>query len=124
GPGSASRIGNEYYKTDEEFVWACADAMREEYLAITNAGLIVQIDEPSFASNWDQFDPEPSLEDYRAFTKIRVDALNHALRGIPEELTRLHCCWGSYHGPHMGDIALRDIVDLLLEINTGGYQLH
>lgn len=123
GPGSWSRIGNTYYQTDEEFVWACADVMREEYLAITNAGLTVQIDEPSFASNWDQFDPEPSLADYRAFTMIRIEALNHALRGIPEEQTRLHCCWGSYHGPHMGDIELRDIVDLLLQINTGSYQL-
>jgi 5-methyltetrahydropteroyltriglutamate--homocysteine methyltransferase len=123
GPGSWSRIGNTYYETDEEFVWASAEAMREEYLAITNAGLTVQIDEPSFASNWDQFDPEPSLSDYRDFTMIRIEALNHALRGIPEEQTRLHCCWGSYHGPHMGDIELRHIVDLLLKINTGSYQL-
>jgi 5-methyltetrahydropteroyltriglutamate--homocysteine methyltransferase len=123
GPGSWSRIGNTYYGTDEEFVWACAEALREEYLAITQAGLSLQIDEPSFASNWDQFDPEPSLADYRAFTKVRIEALNHALRGIPEQLTRLHCCWGSYHGPHMGDIPLEDVVDLLLEINTGSYQL-
>jgi 5-methyltetrahydropteroyltriglutamate--homocysteine methyltransferase len=121
GPGSASRIGNEHYATDEEFVWACADAMREEYLAITNAGLIVQIDEPSFAENWDQFDPEPSLDDYRAFTRVRIEALNHALRGIPQELTRFHCCWGSWHGPHTTDIELKDIVDLLLEIDCGSY---
>jgi len=121
GPGSASRIGNEHYATDEEFVWACADAMREEYLAITGAGLIVQIDEPSFAENWDQFDPEPSLEDYRAFTMVRVEALNHALRGIPQELTRFHCCWGSWHGPHTTDIELKDIVDLLLRIDAGSY---
>lgn len=121
GPGSASRIGNAYYETDEEFVRACAEAMREEYLAITDAGLIVQIDEPSFAENWDQFDPAPSLEDYRKFTMVRVEALNHALRGIPEELTRFHCCWGSWHGPHTTDIELKDIVDMLLEINTGSY---
>jgi 5-methyltetrahydropteroyltriglutamate--homocysteine methyltransferase len=121
GPGSASRIGNAYYETDEEFVWACAEAMREEYLAITNAGLIVQIDEPSFAENWDQFVPEPSLEDYRAFTMVRVEALNHALRGIPQELTRFHCCWGSWHGPHTTDIELKDIVDLLLRIDCGSY---
>jgi 5-methyltetrahydropteroyltriglutamate--homocysteine methyltransferase len=122
GPGSWSRIGNTFYDTDEEFVWACAEALREEYLAITEAGLIVQIDEPSFASNWDQFDPEPSLEDYRAFTMVRIEALNHALRGIPPELTRFHVCWGSYHGPHTTDIELRDIVDLLLHIDTGSYQ--
>jgi 5-methyltetrahydropteroyltriglutamate--homocysteine methyltransferase len=121
GPGSCSRIGNTYYETDEEFVWACAEAMREEYLAITNAGLMVQIDEPSFAENWDQFDPAPSLADYRAFTMVRVEALNHALRGIPQELTRFHCCWGSWHGPHTTDIELRDIVDMLLEIDVGSY---
>jgi 5-methyltetrahydropteroyltriglutamate--homocysteine methyltransferase len=121
GPGSASRIGNEHYETDEEFVWACAEVMREEYLAITNAGLMVQIDEPSFAENWDQFVPEPSLDDYLAFTRVRVEALNHALRGIPQELTRFHCCWGSWHGPHTTDIELKDIVGLLLEIDTGSY---
>jgi 5-methyltetrahydropteroyltriglutamate--homocysteine methyltransferase len=121
GPGSASRVGNEHYETDEEFVWACAEAMREEYLAITNAGLTVQIDEPSFAENWDQFDPEPSLEDYRTFTRVRIEALNHALRGIPQELTRFHCCWGSWHGPHTTDIELREIVDLLLDIDCGSY---
>jgi 5-methyltetrahydropteroyltriglutamate--homocysteine methyltransferase len=121
GPGSASRIGNTYYETDEEFVWACAEAMREEYLAITNAGLIVQIDEPSFAENWDQFDPAPSLADYKAFTMVRVEALNHALRGIPAELTRFHCCWGSWHGPHTTDIEMKDIVDMLLRIDCGSY---
>jgi 5-methyltetrahydropteroyltriglutamate--homocysteine methyltransferase len=121
GPGSASRIGNSYYATDEEFVWACAEAMREEYKAITDAGLIVQIDEPSFAENWDQFNPEPSLEDYRAFTMVRVEALNHALREIPQELTRFHCCWGSWHGPHTTDIELKDIVGMLLEIDVGSY---
>jgi 5-methyltetrahydropteroyltriglutamate--homocysteine methyltransferase len=121
GPGSASRIGNTSYDTDEEFVWACAEAMREEYLAITNAGLIVQIDEPSFAENWDQFDPAPSLEDYRTFTMVRVEALNHALRGIPQELTRFHCCWGSWHGPHTTDIEMKDVVDMLLAIDVGAY---
>jgi 5-methyltetrahydropteroyltriglutamate--homocysteine methyltransferase len=121
GPGSASRIGNTHYETDEEFVWACADAMREEYLAITNAGLIVQIDEPSFAENWDQFDPAPSLADYREFTMVRVEALNHALRGIPQEQVRFHCCWGSWHGPHTTDVELKDIVEMLLRIDAGSY---
>ena len=94
GPASCSRIGNTHYKTDEEFVLACAEAMREEYLAITNAGIIVQIDEPSFAESWDQFSVEPTLDEYRKFTDVRVEALNHALRGIPRELVRFHCCWG------------------------------
>jgi 5-methyltetrahydropteroyltriglutamate--homocysteine methyltransferase len=121
GPGSCSRIGNTFYATEEEFIWACAEAMREEYLAITNAGIIVQIDEPSFAENWDQFAIEPSLEDYKRFTMVRVEALNHALRGIPRELTRFHCCWGSWHGPHTTDIPMADLVDMLVQIDVGSY---
>ncbi len=102
-------------------MWACAEALREEYLAITGAGLIVQIDEPSFAEAWDQFNPEPTLEDYRAFTMVRIEALNHALRDIPRELTRFHCCWGSWHGPHTTDIPMADLVDMLLQVNVGAY---
>jgi 5-methyltetrahydropteroyltriglutamate--homocysteine methyltransferase len=121
GPGSMSRIGNAYYKTDEEFVWAVAEAMRAEYQAITDAGLIVQIDEPSFAENWDQFDPEPDLADYQAFTMVRVEALNHALRGIPREQVRFHCCWGSWHGPHTTDLGLEHLAGLLLRVNAGAF---
>ncbi len=121
GPASCSRIGNTYYATDEEFVLACAEAMREEYLAITNAGIIVQIDEPSFAESWDQFSVEPTLEEYRRFTDDRVEALNHALRGIPRELVRFHCCWGSWHGPHSTDIGMADLVDMLVQIEAGSY---
>jgi 5-methyltetrahydropteroyltriglutamate--homocysteine methyltransferase len=121
GPGSCSRIGNTHYATEEEFIWACAEAMREEYLAITGAGLIVQIDEPSFAESWDQFSVEPTLDEYRKFTDVRVEALNHALRGIPRELVRFHCCWGSWHGPHSTDIELANIVDLLVKVEAGSY---
>jgi 5-methyltetrahydropteroyltriglutamate--homocysteine methyltransferase len=121
GPASCSRIGNTHYKTDEEFVYACADAMREEYLAITGAGLIVQIDEPSFAESWDQFTTEPSVEDYRTFTKLRIDALNHALQGIPRELVRFHCCWGSWHGPHSTDLELEKVIDLLVQVEAGSF---
>jgi len=121
GPASCSRIGNTHYGTDEEFVLACAEAMREEYLAITNAGIIVQIDEPSFAESWDQFSVEPTLDEYRTFTDVRVEALNHALRGIPRELVRFHCCWGSWHGPHSTDMELKNIVDLLVKVEAGSY---
>jgi 5-methyltetrahydropteroyltriglutamate--homocysteine methyltransferase len=121
GPASCSRIGNTHYATEEEFIWACAEAMREEYLAITRAGIIVQIDEPSFAENWDQFATEPSLADYKKFTMVRVEALNHALRGIPRELTRFHCCWGSWHGPHTTDIPMSDLLDMLVQIDVGSY---
>lgn len=120
-PGSASRIGNEYYATEEEFIWACADAMREEYTAIIDAGLILQIDDPSIAENWDQINPAPSVDDYLAFTRIRVEALNHALRGLPEDRIRFHLCWGSWHGPHTTDLEFTYLVDTMLEINAGSY---
>jgi 5-methyltetrahydropteroyltriglutamate--homocysteine methyltransferase len=121
GPGSLSITGNTYYKTQEEFVWACADVMAEEYQAIADAGLIVQIDEPSFADSWDAINPEPALEDFRAYTMVRVEALNHALRNIPREQVRFHCCWGSWHGPHVTDIELKDIVDMLMKIDAGTF---
>jgi 5-methyltetrahydropteroyltriglutamate--homocysteine methyltransferase len=121
GPGSASRIGNQHYRTDEEFVFACAEAMREEYKAIVEAGLVLQIDDPAIAENFDQINPEPTVEEYRRFTMVRVEALNHALRGLPRERIRFHLCWGSWHGPHTTDIALRDIVDVMLAIDAGAY---
>ena len=113
-PGSAARIGNEYYSTEEEVLEACAHALHEEYKAITDAGFIVQIDDPSLAEGWDQVNPAPTYEDYREFVQTRVDALNLALEGIPEEQVRLHLCWGSWHGPHTTDIPLREIVDNVL----------
>ena len=120
-PGSASRIGNEYYKTDEEFIYACADAMREEYKAVVDAGLVLQLDDPAIAENWDMINPAPPVEAYRKFSMIRVEALNHALRGLPIERIRFHLCWGSWHGPHVTDIAMRDIVEVMLAVNCQAY---
>ena len=120
-PGSASRIGNEYYKTEEELIYACAEAMREEYRAILDAGLVLQLDDPSIAENWDMINPAPSVEEYRALSMIRVEALNHALRGLPQGRIRFHLCWGSWHGPHVTDIPLRDIVDVMLAVNCRAY---
>lgn len=120
-PGSCSRITNDYYDSDDEFLDACADAMRQEYQAIIEAGLILQIDDPSIAENFDQIDPEPSIDDYLAFTRKRVDALNRALAGLPTDRIRFHLCWGSWHGPHTTDIAMADIVATMLSINAGAY---
>ncbi|MBO0735899.1 MAG: cobalamin-independent methionine synthase II family protein [Alphaproteobacteria bacterium] len=120
-PGSASRIGNSYYKTEEELLYACADAMREEYKAILDAGLILQLDDPAIAENWDMINPEPTVEEYQKFTMARVEALNHAIRGLPEDRIRFHLCWGSWHGPHTTDIAMRDIVEVMLAINVRAY---
>jgi len=120
-PASASRIGNVYYKTEEEFLYACADAMREEYKAILDAGLLLQLDDPAIAENWDQINPEPSVEDYKKFTMVRVEALNYAIRGLPQERIRFHLCWGSWHGPHTTDIPMRDIVEIMLAIDAQAY---
>ena len=120
-PGSAARLRNVYYKSDEEFMFACADAMREEYKAIVDAGFILQLDDPSIAENWDQINPEPTVEEYRKFSMLRVEALNHAIKGLPEDRLRFHLCWGSWHGPHITDIAMEDIVAVMLAINTQAY---
>lgn len=120
-PGSCARIKNDYYKTDEEVVWACAKIMKEEYKLITDAGLTVQIDDPSIAESWDQINPEPTVEDYKKFIGVRIDALNWALEDIPTDQTRFHVCWGSWHGPHTTDIPFADIVDDVLRVDARGY---
>lgn len=120
-PGSAARLKNEYYETDAELVQACADAMAQEYKAITDAGLTVQLDAPDLAESWDQINPEPSLEDYRDWLRIRVDAINSAIKDLPKEQVRLHICWGSWHGPHTTDVEFADIVDEILRADVGGY---
>ncbi|HEX5194690.1 MAG TPA: cobalamin-independent methionine synthase II family protein [Solirubrobacteraceae bacterium] len=120
-PGSCGRFGNEFYDSDEELIYACADAMREEYQAIIDAGLMLQLDDPAIAENWDQINPAPSVQDYRRFTMVQIEALNHAIRGLPTERIRFHLCWGSWHGPHVTDIPMADIVDLMLKINAGSY---
>ena len=120
-PASCARFGNEYYSSDEEFLYACADAMREEYQAIIGAGLILQLDDPAIAENWDQVNPEPTVEAYQRWTMLRIEALNHAIRGLPQDRIRFHLCWGSWHGPHVTDIPMADIVDVMLAVNAGAY---
>jgi 5-methyltetrahydropteroyltriglutamate--homocysteine methyltransferase len=120
-PGSISRLGNTHYKTDEEFMFTCADAMREEYKAIVDAGLVLQLDDPAIAENWDQIDPAPTPEAYRKFTMRRVEALNHAIKGLPPDRIRFHLCWGSWHGPHTTDLPMRDIIEVMLTINCQAY---
>ena len=120
-PGSCSRIGNEYYNTEEEFIYACGEAMREEYKAIIDAGLVLQLDDPSIAENWDMINPAPTPAEYRRFSMVRVEALNHALRGLPMDRIRVHLCWGSWHGPHVTDIPMRDIIDVMLAVNAQAY---
>jgi 5-methyltetrahydropteroyltriglutamate--homocysteine methyltransferase len=122
-PGSFARRQNRYYKSDEEFLFALGEAMREEYRAIIQAGLVLQLDDPGLPDSWDMANPEPSVEEYRKFAQLRVEALNHALRGLPEDRIRYHICWGSWHGPHATDLPLAGIVDVLLQVKAGAYSI-
>jgi 5-methyltetrahydropteroyltriglutamate--homocysteine methyltransferase len=114
---------DQYYASDEDYLFALADAMHEEYKTIVDAGFIAQVDDAYLTSYYDIIVPPGSMEDYRKWAAIRVEALNHALRGLPEERTRYHVCWGSWNGPHTTDVPLKDIVDLILDVKTGGYLL-
>jgi len=109
---------NEYYKSDEEFLFAVADALHEEYKTIVDGGLLVQIDDAILTNLYDQVRAEG--KDYRKWVAMNVAALNHALRGIPEDRVRYHLCWGSWPGPHTSDVPLEDIVDLLLQGESAG----
>jgi 5-methyltetrahydropteroyltriglutamate--homocysteine methyltransferase len=123
-PSSAVPIRvDEHYEDDEEFIFALADALNEEYRAIVDAGLSVQIDDAFLATMYDTMVPPASMREYREWAELRVEALNRALEGIPEERSRYHVCWGSWNGPHTNDVALRDIVDLVLRVRAGGYSL-
>jgi 5-methyltetrahydropteroyltriglutamate--homocysteine methyltransferase len=113
---------NEFYKTDEEFGLALADALREEYRAIVDAGFLLQIDDPDLPDGWACL-PDITLPDYRNYAALRIDALNHALRDIAPEKIRLHVCWGSFHGPHHDDIPLKDIIDLIFRVRAGSYSI-
>jgi 5-methyltetrahydropteroyltriglutamate--homocysteine methyltransferase len=111
---------NEYYKTDEEFRVAIADALREEYKAIVDAGLVVQIDDPQLASHYTTH-PELDIAQCRNVAAATVELLNHALAGIPPERVRYHTCYGINMGPRVHDLELKNIVDVMLRINAGAY---
>jgi 5-methyltetrahydropteroyltriglutamate--homocysteine methyltransferase len=112
---------NEYYPTDEAYLFAIAEAMREEYKAIVDAGFLLQIDDPRVVTQYGMPDPAPSIAAYRKFAELRVEALNHALADIPLDRVRYHLCWGSWHGPHVTDVPLKDIVDIVLRVRAGAY---
>jgi 5-methyltetrahydropteroyltriglutamate--homocysteine methyltransferase len=111
---------NAYYKSQEDYVFAIAEAMREEYQAIVDAGFLVQIDDPRLVTYY-IIHPEASVEDCRKWAELRIAALNHALRDIPPEKIRFHTCYGINMGPRIHDMELKDIVDLILKIRAGAY---
>jgi len=114
---------NEYYSTDEEYLFALADAIKHEYKAIVDAGFILQIDDPALPDTYDMIVPSPSIEEYRKFAAVRIEAVNHALQGLPEDRVRYHICWGSWHGPHTHDLPLKHVIDLMLKVKAGAYSV-
>lgn len=111
---------NEYYASDEEYLYAIADAMREEYRAIVDAGLLLQVDDPRLLTYYISR-PDLEVEDCRRWAEQRVEVLNHALRDIPPERVRFHTCYGINIGPRVHEMNLKDIVDIMLRVNAGAY---
>ena len=112
---------NEYYAKEEEFLYALAEALREEYRAIVEAGVLLQIDDAWLPALWDRIGMQMGLDAFLGRCQVRVDALNHALRGIPEDRVRYHMCWGSWHGPHAYDLELKHLVNILLSVRAQAY---
>jgi 5-methyltetrahydropteroyltriglutamate--homocysteine methyltransferase len=112
---------DEYYKGEEDWLEAVTAAMRTEYRMIIDAGFLLQIDDARAATAYDRMVPPASFADYRGWLAKFVESLNHALEGIPEDRVRYHVCWGSWPGPHVSDVPLKDIVDLILKVRAGAY---
>jgi 5-methyltetrahydropteroyltriglutamate--homocysteine methyltransferase len=111
----------EHYRDEETFLFALADALRVEYQAVIDAGLTLQIDDAFFPYMYEKLVPPMTLSQYRGWAELRIAALNRALEGIPLERTRYHICWGSWNGPHVFDVPMKDIIDILLKVNAGAY---
>jgi 5-methyltetrahydropteroyltriglutamate--homocysteine methyltransferase len=112
---------NDYYRSEEEFVYAIAEAMRVEYEAIVASGVILQVDDAWLPALWDRIGLAMGLPAFLKYCSVRIEALNHALRNVPEEQVRYHLCWGSWHGPHKHDIPLADLVDVMLAVKAQAY---
>ena len=113
---------NEYYKTEEEYLYAIAEAMKEEYHAIVDAGLVLQIDDPLIPGYWDlMLVKGVDIPAYHRYCEARLAILNYALAGIPEDRIRYHICWGSHHGPHVSDVPIKDVVPLLLKVRASAW---
>jgi 5-methyltetrahydropteroyltriglutamate--homocysteine methyltransferase len=112
---------NEYYKNDDELMAAIAEAMRAEYKTIVDAGFLVQLDDARNAVTYDRMVPPASFEDYRRWLARQVELINHAIERLPADRIRYHVCWGSWPGPHVSDVPLKDIVDLILKVKVGAY---
>jgi len=123
-PATLQILPNECYKSQQDYTWALAEAIGEEYRAIVDAGFILQIDDPALVDIWDWwFSLKSDMAGYRKWAEFQVEAVNHALQGIPEDRVRFHICWGSWHGPHSGDVPLKEVADLLLKVKAQAYSV-
>jgi 5-methyltetrahydropteroyltriglutamate--homocysteine methyltransferase len=124
GPGWLDHfVFNDYYKTDEEYVYALAKVAKGDFKAVADAGFILQIDDPGLVDTWAMLHPEPTIEAYRKRVALRIEATNWALEGIPEERVRFHTCWGSWHTPHVTDLPLVHTVDIMLQVKAAAYSI-
>jgi 5-methyltetrahydropteroyltriglutamate--homocysteine methyltransferase len=122
-PASAAFTGvNEYYPSEADYIYALAESLRAEYERVHDAGLLVQVDDAVLANMYESL-VQQSPERYREWAELRIDALNHALRGIPEDRVRYHICFGSWHVPHVADAPLSEIVNLILRVRAGAYSI-
>ncbi len=112
---------NEFYKTEEEFIFAIAEAMRTEYEAIARAGFLLQVDDAWLPAMWDRIGMAMGLAAFQKRCEVRVEALNHALRNIPEEQIRYHLCWGSWHGPHAYDLEMVHMMKVMMKVKAQAY---
>ena len=123
-PATLQILPNQHYGSQEDYTWALAEAIREEYQAIVEAGFNLQIDDPALVDLYDWwFSGKEDFAGYRKWAEFQVEAVNHALEGIPEERVRFHICWGSWHGPHSTDVPLKDVIDLLLKVRAQAYSV-
>jgi 5-methyltetrahydropteroyltriglutamate--homocysteine methyltransferase len=124
GPGWLDHfVFNDYYKTDEEYIYALAKVAKGDFKAVADAGFILQIDDPGLVDTWGMISPTPTIEEYRKRVTLRIEATNWALEGIPEERVRFHTCWGSWHTPHVTDLPLVHTVDIMLQVKAAAYSI-
>ena len=120
-PGQVARFqGNQYYKSDEEYLWALGAVLRDEYEAIAQAGFVLQLDCPDLGSGWNGQFNNLSLDEFKKVVAMHLEVLDDAIKNIPAEQVRLHLCWGNYEGPHNHDIPLRQIIEPVLAARPAG----
>jgi 5-methyltetrahydropteroyltriglutamate--homocysteine methyltransferase len=123
-PATLQIVPNEHYKNQEEYTWALAEAIREEYEAIVEAGFILQIDDPALVDLYDWwFSKDNDMAGFRKWAEFQVEAVNYSLERIPEDRVRFHICWGSWHGPHSTDVPLKEVADLLIKVKAQAYSV-